>query len=423
MARLSLRRVGWVAALVAVVGLIVTFAEIRGSSGHHPRSSPAPDQSARTTPVKTFAAFLDEAEVRATTGTQWATIARRNAVVVLNSWDYDLIPVLKRAHPAVLVWVYKDLSGVRSDDCTTADGNCGLCPQGVMDSGYLSSGAGYCWLKRNHPGWLLGAAGTGQPFEFRGYPHTWEVDYGNLAYQRQWISNVLADVHRHGWDGVEVDNALTIADAYGLAAKYRTNAAVQAATYSALRDVGSAFHDAGVASVFNVGYATAFPGLWQRWLRPVDGLEQEFYLSYSTQPNAFDGAWPIYEDEVSSCVALHKSCWFHSGDQSAAVTSQTREYALASFLLAADSSQFLAIGDMSPETVAWQWAPGTPITTMEHIAGTWRRYFASGIAIVNSSRSGLTVSLDGAYLDNSGHPVSAVTLPPASGAVLVQRSR
>lgn len=422
MARLSLHRVGWVAALVAVVALIVTFAEIKDLSGFHPRSSAKSDGSAGATQVKTFAAFLDESAVRATTATQWAAIARRNAIIVLNSWDYDLIPVLKRANPAVQVWVYKDLSGVRSDDCTTASGNCGLCPQGVMDSVYLSSGAGYCWLKRNHPNWLLDAASTGQPFEFTGYPQTWEADYGNRAYRRQWIYNVLTDVHRRGWDGVEVDNALTVADAYGLAAKYRTDAAVQAATYSALQDIGPALHDAGVASVFNVGYATTFPGLWQRWLRPVDGLEQEFYLSDSTQPDAFDGAWRSDEDEVSSCVALHKSCWFHSGNYSTEVTSQTREYALASFLLAADGTQFLAIGDMSPATVAWQLGLGTPITTMGQRAGTWLRYFTSGIAIVNSTRSGLTVSLDGTYLDNGGHPMSAVTLPPASGAILLRSS-
>ena len=31
--------------------------------------------------------------------------------------------------------------------------------------------------------------------------------YGNAAYQRQWVQNVLADVRDHGWDGVKVDNA------------------------------------------------------------------------------------------------------------------------------------------------------------------------------------------------------------------------
>ena len=131
---------------------------------------------------------------------------------------------------------------------------------------------GYCWLKHNHLDWLLQATGGQRLLEFKGYPDTWETDYGNPGYQRLWIHDVLTDVRRHGWDGVKVDNALTTANAYGQAQKYRTDTAVQAASYSALREIGSALRRAGVASVFNVGYAPRFPRLWARWLRPVDGI-------------------------------------------------------------------------------------------------------------------------------------------------------
>src|ERR1700722_2034086 len=122
----------------------------------------------RASRIRTFSEFLDAAAVSAMTSGQWARIARDNAIIVLNSWDYRLIPVLKHDNPRVQVWVYKDLSGVRSDDCTTASGDCGSCPQAVHDSRYLSSGLGYCWILRNQPGWLLAAA-TGRPLQFRGY--------------------------------------------------------------------------------------------------------------------------------------------------------------------------------------------------------------------------------------------------------------
>ena len=105
--------------------------------------------------------------------------------------------------------------------------------------------------------------------------------------------------------------------------------------------------NASVPEVFNVGYATAFPQLWQRWLGPTDGLEQEFYLSFSTRPNAVGVAWNVYEEEVSSCTTQHKSCWFHAGEYSDAVTSQTRQYALASYLLATDGRQYLSVGDVT----------------------------------------------------------------------------
>jgi hypothetical protein len=414
------RRPGWMTPLLvaSAVGAVLASAGVAVWRSAAPPAPAAVGLPAQAGTVKTFTDLLDEAQVQAMTRAQLAMIARENAVVVLNSWDFRLIPVLKRANPSVQVWVYKDLSGVRSDDCTTRTGNCGACRPGVADSGLLSSGIGYCWLRRNHPDWLLRALGSGQPFQFRGYPRTWETDYGNRAYQRQWAANVIADVHSHGWDGVELDNALTIADAYGIAARYRSDAAVQAATYSALQEVGHALSQAGVASVANVGYATGFRGLWQRWLGPVGGLEQEFYLSFTTQPNAEGGQWGEFESEVSSCAAQHKRCWFHSGEDTAAVTTQTRGYALASLLLATDGRQLLSVGSLTTLPAALRVALGFPLSTMDQAGRAWRRSFAGGVAVVNPTRSSTVADLGGSYLGNGGHPVSAVFLEPVSGAVL-----
>jgi len=370
-----------------------------------------------TSPVRTFSLWQDESAVRATSDAQWTKIARHNSVIVLNSWDYSLIPLLKRANPNVQVWMYKNLAGIRSDDCMTAGGRCGSCAHGVMDSKYLSSGMGYCWVRRHRPAWLLGAADTRKPFEFRGYPRIWETDYGNPAYQRRWIRNVLADVHAHGWDGVRVDNALTTANAYGVAAKYPTDGSVQAATYSALRSIGGALHRADVPAVFNVGYMTQFPGLWRRWLAPVDGLEEEFYLSHSRQPNAVGHAWGAYQAELGACTAQHKTCWFHAGSYSSAVSGRTRAYALASFLLATDERQLLAVGDTA-QTLRAPSRLGRPIGLASRTGPLWQRRFAGGIAVVNPSTFTASLSLGGSYLDRRRASASAITLRPATGAVL-----
>jgi hypothetical protein len=406
-------KVGW-QPIILLLGLLAVAAVIVGI-GVQPRSqTPAdPKQAA----VQTFSQWLDETQVQATSRAQWATVARENAIVVLNSWDYRLIPILKQANPKIQVWEYKNLSGIRSDDCTTRSGKCGNCAPGTTDSVYLSSGMGYCWVKRQHPDWLLGASGTGQPFEYKNYPQTWETDYGNRSYQQQWVQNVLADVRGHGWDGVEIDNALTTAGAYGVAAKYPTDAAVQAATYSALQRIGPALHNAGVPAVFNVGYATAFPRLWQRWLGSVDGLEQEYFLSFSTQPNVVGPAWSTYEDEISACAAEHKSCWFHSGNYSDAITSQTQQYALASYLLVTDGRQYLSIGGTQSEPPGPSLTLGGRLSEMFQSGRSWLRYFTQGIAVVNPSSSSRVVQLDGTYLDR-GRAVQSITLAPASGAVL-----
>ena len=408
-----LHRIDLRAALLLLVLLTAAAVIAQAADGPSHQDPGSSEQAA----VKPFSSWLDEAEVQATTTAQWAAVARDNAIVVLNSWDFRLIPVLKRANPKVQVWVYKDLSGVRSDDCTSSGGNCGACTQGVTDESYLSSGMGYCWIKRHHPDWLLDAAGTGRPLEFRGYAQTWETDYGNASYQHQWVQNVLADVRDHGWDGVDIDNALTTAAAYGVAAKYPTDAAVQAATYSALQTIGPALHAAGVPAVFNVGYATEFPGLWQRWLKPVDGLEEEYFLSFSTQPNAVGATWSTYENEVSSCAAQHKSCWFHTGEHSDAVTSQTQQYALASYLLATDGRQYLSVGSLTSSPSGPSLRLGGRLSEMYQAGTSWRRYFNQGVAVVNPSLGTLVVPLDGSYL-NGGRPVNTVTLGPASGAVL-----
>jgi hypothetical protein len=388
------------------------------SSPPAPRPADGPRPAGQAGAAAAFTELLDEAQVRATTRAQWAAIARANAIVVLNSWDYRLIPVLKRANPAVGVWVYKDLSGVRSDDCTTGAGQCGSCPRRVTDSRFLSSGVGYCWLRRHHPGWLLRATGTNGPFRFRGYPATWEADYGSAAYQRRWIRDVLADVRGHGWDGVAVDNALTTANAYGTAARYPTDASVQAATYTALQRVGTALRTAGVGSVANVGYATSFPGLWQRWLGLVGGLEQEFYLSYTTRPGAVGARWGEYQDEVSSCAARHKVCWFHSGSYSAAVTARARDYALASLLLATDGRQLLAVGAFSAGAPPPRTALGLSLGAASRLGRAWRRSFAGGAVVVNPGMARATARLGRGYLDGTGHRVSAIVLPPASGTIL-----
>jgi hypothetical protein len=211
-----------------------------------------------------------------------------------------------------------------------------------------------------------------------------------------------------------MDNALTIANAYGVAMKYPSNAAVQTATYSALSEIGPALRRAGVPSVANVGFAQTFPGLWNRWLGPVEGLEQEFYLSGSGQPSVVGNGWQAYQDEISACVAQQKRCWFQSGDSTAPMT----QYALASFLLATDGRQYLAAGAATSRLPTRCLALGAPLSSMQQVGHVWRRSFAGGIAVVNPSQVTVRTSLQRSYFDQAGRAVADITMGPAGGAVL-----
>ena len=126
----------------------------------------------------------------------------------------------------------------------------------------------------------------------------------------------------------------------------------------------------------------------------------------------------MYENEVSACVAQHKSCWFHTGEFSPGITAQTRQYALASFLLATDGRQLLAVGSSTSPPLQPQLMLGGRPSSMFQAGQVWLRYFAQGVAVVNPSTAAAVIPLQGTYLDGAGHRIGTLTLGPVSGAAL-----
>ncbi len=307
----------------------------------------------------------------------WSLVAPEHQVIELNAWNYGWIPAIKAANPSARVYVYKDLSSARSDACHNGS-----------DQTDLPTGVGYCWAKANHPDWFL-TGSKGEPLQEAGYPTQYEMDYGNPSYQQQWLDNVRADATAHHFDGVLIDNALTVANAYGVATKYSSDQSVQAATYSMLKAVGPPLQSSGLQVVANVGYATRFPGLWKSWLTTVSGLEQEFFLSSSNKPDVTDPAtWVDYEAEVSDCAAASKVCWFHTGDYSTQISRQLLEYGLASVLMATDGSSHFALGDTNNESPLFYVKLGQANGVMHHVGARWTRNFQHGIVSVDP-RQGL----------------------------------
>lgn len=354
---------------------------------------------------------------------QWKAIAQQYGVVALNAWDASVVPVLHGANSSVRAWVYKDLTSTRSDDCTTSSGDCILngvtCPAGVQDSAELATGVGFCWAWRNHRDWFL-TRPDGSYLVESGYSTQYEMDYGNPAYQQAWVQGVTADVAANHWDGVEVDNALSVADNYGVAARYPSDAAVQEHTLSMLEVVGPDLARAGIPAVFNVGYDTAYPQLWSQWLPYVGGLEQEFYLSSwstTTDTNPTEFLY-VYQPEVSSCAAAHKVCWFHVGDYSGAVTTQAADFGLASLLLASDGHQMFGFDTMERWLPELGWNLGTPTGPVQMVGGAWERSFSGGQVVANPSGSPVTVALGRTLVDASGSPVTSVTVAAQGGVLL-----
>jgi hypothetical protein len=107
---------------------------------------------------------------------------------------------------------------------------------------------------------------------------------------------------------------------------------------------------------------------------------------------------------------------------------QRMRFSYAAYLMVAGPSvSFRYSRDSAGYRELWRYpeyalALGPPVRSRRLVGGsTWRRDFASGVALVNMSASaGSTVDLGGLYVTANGGLVSTIVLPPRSGTVLVR---
>ena len=304
----------------------------------------------------------------------WAQVAPHYAAIALNAWDYPWIPAIRAANPSVKIFEYKDLTSSRTSACS--DG---------ADQAQLPTGVGYCGAMANHPEWFLRNT-TGGLLQENGYPTQFEMDYGNPAYQQQWASNVAADLAAHGWDGVEMDNALDTANAYGVSPSYPTDASVQTAMAAMLALVGRQIKAAGKLAVANLGYDTKYPSLWASWLPSVSGLMDEYTWSWDTTVDQSAADWNAFENEVRSCAAADDLCWFRVGAYQL-VPSSLVDFVTASYLLYADGTSALGPGDMLWSNYPEMYTNLGAALGAAYLNGNgnWQRDFQGGSVIVNLS--------------------------------------
>jgi hypothetical protein len=104
---------------------------------------------------------------------------------------------------------------------------------------------------------------------------------------------------------------------------------------------------------------------------------------------------------------------------------QVHRYALASFLLGTDGTQYFYFspngnddGVDAPDTPDDHVNPGTPVTGYTALAnGAYVRRFTAGYVAVNPSAATVNVNLGGTYVDLDGTSVQQATLAPHSGMV------
>jgi hypothetical protein len=114
----------------------------------------------------------------------------------------------------------------------------------------------------------------------------------------------------------------------------------------------------------------------------------------------------------------------------AAQLQQVHRYALASFLLGTNGTQYFYFspngnddGVNAPDTPDDHVNPGMPSGAYTaQPSGAYVRAFTSGYAAVNPGTSTVTVNLPGTYVDLDGHTVQQAVLPPHTGMVFTASS-
>jgi hypothetical protein len=313
--------------------------------------------------------------------------------------------------------MYKDMSSTRNGPDNV---------QGGQDVKPLPTGVGYIEAQ-SHPTWFLKDT-AGQRIEWQGWPNHWMMDIGLAAYQSRWLANVEADLTTYGFDGVWIDNNLMTLKYYSPthpSAKYPTDAALQAATRSALANIGPALKRDGYTVVANITDSRNWPGVWADWIQFTSGAHEEMFVKYSTAAAAGmlsdygPPGWKAQVDELPAAAAQHKFTVVMA--QGPATDAIGFRYAFASYMLGHYDGSLFAYGESTPWFPEFSYDLGPALGPYYSLGGSlYRRDFTKGVALVNASPlpSSRIVNLGKIYLDEDNHQVTQITLNQYRGMVL-----
>jgi hypothetical protein len=235
-------------------------------------------------------------------------------------------------------------------------------------------------------------------------------------------------VYANGWDGVWSDNA------YAQGSTAWTDGLVHVMSY--LRDSLPAKSVGG-------------NGAWIQWYRTgFSGSDPQGYLKMANANlhEGFEGHWgAISQASADSFIAWTRSCleyadpkgmarynafWDWNGGSSLARMRWSLTLSLMSGMYYAPSNLSQWYDEFWGGTINQRGYLGTPSGPAVKLAsGVWRRYFANGVALNNSTRSSQTVSLGGTFRRltgtqdpsvNNGQTVTSVTIPATDGLILVK---
>lgn len=197
--------------------------------------------------------------------------AARYDIVVLNAWETDAMRQLRQLNPNVHVLVYKDLASTRSYPGAIVNG---------ADAALLPTGVGLVETDREHPEWFA-LDNNGRRIEWsKAYGDHWQMAVWDPAYQRQWASNVTAEVVRAGWDGVLADNDMVHLGFYsdqlleGTDTREESDQKLRDGLDRMIDVAGNSLAAAGKMLVPNISGRQQFPDRWASHIRFGGGMDE-----------------------------------------------------------------------------------------------------------------------------------------------------
>jgi hypothetical protein len=267
-------------------------------------------------------------------------------------------------------------------------------------------------------GWLLRDA-DGNLLEAADYEHVQLADVGNRAYQQEWLRNTLAFLRTTKVDGVFIDDVMADIRSWSgrkeFPAKYPSQAAWETAMASFMQAVGPTLKAKGYYVLANAdGYihhdtrsdnGSLTVNWWRRLAPSVSGLLTEYWVQnpndygqLRTEGSEWFNQWTGWQRLVS--VAQRAGVDFFGFMYGASDDQRAMRYGKASFLLDwnRDGGAFVytTTDGSNPYHAVWATDIGRPLRSKVQISpGVWRRAFARGVVVVNTTSQEVSVLVNG----------------------------
>jgi hypothetical protein len=307
----------------------------------------------------------------------------------------------------------------------------------------------YQSIASTHPEWFLRDASGNRISAFvtqYGAGRLWTVDIGNPAFIDAWADTVIAEMDRHGWDGVWADNILrgNFYDWSAWPVNPRTGAAYTTAEYrqdtlAALLHLRSRLDPRGKILIGNYGSAwepdTLADPVVQQQIVAMHGVEvEDCVYTFSGTPHS-ETTWmnQLKYLDFANRRGVLTQC---RGGNGTIGDATKRDYILASYLLTKE--RFSNVGQLNGLSAWWPGLEtdlGAPLggyTCLDPAAGLapttscpstgkiYAREWERGRVLANPT-GGITATIPlGETMLLNGTRVSSVRLGPKSGVVLVR---